>query len=166
MGYLMKKNEMTMDEALSHLQSRRPVVQPNDAFLAQLRKYESSLNAKRAEEASLAAKFNGQSRGSDSRHVGVSIGPSFPPPDDSAVAAPADPQNHGVVLMNDSSIGPAVAPVSGPCDVVGDVERSTVTSDTTFVGDEDDDARKRLALVDREVEVDESSHRKKKNRIE
>lgn len=38
-GYLMKKNELTLEEALAHVQMIRPVVQPNSSFLSQLSKY-------------------------------------------------------------------------------------------------------------------------------
>lgn len=39
MGYLMKKNDLTWDEALSFLQMSRPIVQPNESFLQQLKQY-------------------------------------------------------------------------------------------------------------------------------
>lgn len=38
-GYLMQKNEFTFEEALSHVQMCRPVVQPNTAFIEQLKAY-------------------------------------------------------------------------------------------------------------------------------
>lgn len=38
-GYLMRKNEFTLEEALAHVQSCRPIVQPNSAFLEQLATY-------------------------------------------------------------------------------------------------------------------------------
>lgn len=38
-GYLMKKNEFTLEEALTHVQSCRPIVQPNSAFITQLQSY-------------------------------------------------------------------------------------------------------------------------------
>ena len=43
-GYLMKKNSFTFIEALSHVQTCRPIVQPNDSFTAQLINYEVLLN--------------------------------------------------------------------------------------------------------------------------
>jgi protein-tyrosine phosphatase len=38
-GYLMKKNEFTLEEAIAHVQMIRPAVQPNSSFLSQLAKY-------------------------------------------------------------------------------------------------------------------------------
>lgn len=38
-GYLMRKNEFTFDEALAHVQSCRPIVQPNTSFIQQLKTY-------------------------------------------------------------------------------------------------------------------------------
>jgi len=51
-GYLMKKNEFTFDEALAHVQSCRPVVQPNTSFLQQLRTYQPNGNAQQVENPS------------------------------------------------------------------------------------------------------------------
>lgn len=39
-GYLMRKNELTFEEALAHLQMIRPMVQPNASFIIQLQKYQ------------------------------------------------------------------------------------------------------------------------------
>lgn len=49
-GYIMKKQEMTFDEALSYVQERRPVVAPNEAFLEQLRRYDQILAKLRADK--------------------------------------------------------------------------------------------------------------------
>lgn len=38
-GYLMRKNEFTFEEALSHVQMCRPIAHPNTAFVEQLRSY-------------------------------------------------------------------------------------------------------------------------------
>ena len=46
-GYLMKKNAMSLDEALSYVKTIRPIVMPNLAFMAQLRAYELILNRER-----------------------------------------------------------------------------------------------------------------------
>jgi protein-tyrosine phosphatase len=43
-GYLMRKSEFTFDEALSFVQSVRPVVQPNEAFIIQLQSYNPHIN--------------------------------------------------------------------------------------------------------------------------
>mmetsp|Transcript_2422 Transcript_2422/g.4034 ORF Transcript_2422/g.4034 Transcript_2422/m.4034 type:complete len:227 (-) Transcript_2422:1-681(-) len=42
-GYLMRKNEFTLDEAVAHVQMCRPVVNPNSSFLVQLETFQSSL---------------------------------------------------------------------------------------------------------------------------
>lgn len=47
-GHLMADREMTLDEALAHVTMYRSVVQPNESFLLQLRKYEESLEKYRA----------------------------------------------------------------------------------------------------------------------
>ena len=46
-GYLMKKNAMSLDEALNYVKSIRPIVMPNLAFMAQLRAYEIILDRER-----------------------------------------------------------------------------------------------------------------------
>lgn len=53
MGYLMRDNELSVDEALSHVTMYRSQVQPNDAFLSQLRRYEERLLTERQEESSV-----------------------------------------------------------------------------------------------------------------
>jgi len=52
MAYLMKTNELTIEEATEHVRGLRPVVSPNDAFLRQLATFEETLAAARAAEAS------------------------------------------------------------------------------------------------------------------
>jgi len=42
-SYLMKKYKMTLEEALSHCKSRRPIVNPNIGFIKQLKNYEENL---------------------------------------------------------------------------------------------------------------------------
>jgi protein-tyrosine phosphatase len=44
-GYLMRKNELTLEEALAHVKSCRPVVQPNSSFLSQLETFQKLLNS-------------------------------------------------------------------------------------------------------------------------
>jgi hypothetical protein len=90
-GYLMKKNEMTFEEALSHVQSVRPMIQPNDSFMEQLRRYEVVLNEQRQSEQMKQNSYNQKmSRGSNSEGAGderdykrirmeVSVGPMLPP---------------------------------------------------------------------------------------
>lgn len=41
--YLMKVKNMTMEEALSYIQSKRSIIKPNNAFLDQLKIYENFL---------------------------------------------------------------------------------------------------------------------------
>jgi hypothetical protein len=43
----MNKNEMTLEEALSYVQTCRPIAMPNSAFLGQLERYEEVLTAAR-----------------------------------------------------------------------------------------------------------------------
>lgn len=47
-GYLMKKQEMTSAEALAHVRMFRPIVSPNAAFMAQLKRYDEILSLERA----------------------------------------------------------------------------------------------------------------------
>lgn len=69
-GYLMRKNEFTMDEALAHVQMCRPVVQPNSSFLSQLETFQSTL---------LSSSEPAQdSKSSETATVEISIGPCMP----------------------------------------------------------------------------------------
>lgn len=72
-GYLMKKNEFSIDEALSYVQSLRPIVQPNSAFIEQLRKYNPHPNVQ-----------DGVTE--ETVHSSALIGVSFPP----ATSSPVD----------------------------------------------------------------------------
>lgn len=47
-GYLMKSNDFTRDEALLYLQNIRPIIQPNAEFLDQLSEYEKKLEGERS----------------------------------------------------------------------------------------------------------------------
>ena len=78
-GYLMKKNEFTFEEALSHVQSCRPIVQPNESFLTQLKRYDSLLSEERSLKETEKSKY---SNNNDSRTKNVIeiVGPSFPLP--------------------------------------------------------------------------------------
>jgi len=42
-AYLMKYNKLTLDVALEYVQQRRPIAQPNDGFMNQLRQWERKL---------------------------------------------------------------------------------------------------------------------------
>ena len=46
-GYLMRKCDFTMDEAVGYMKGIRPIIQPNAMFLSQLRIYEESLTLKK-----------------------------------------------------------------------------------------------------------------------
>lgn len=54
-GYLMKMNEFSLAEALEYVQARRPEVNPNPAFMDQLREYDYQLQTLRGESAALSA---------------------------------------------------------------------------------------------------------------
>lgn len=43
-SYLMKKNYLTMDEAIAKVKSLRPIIDPNPGFLMQLKEYEAELS--------------------------------------------------------------------------------------------------------------------------
>lgn len=153
-GYLMKKNEMTLNEALSYLQSRRPVVQPNDAFLAQLHRYELSLIAQREEDALMVAKFSGPLRASDVVNMGVSIGPSFLAP--SIIPAMSIPPTSPLEapLITNESVGVSTINQS-TVPIPAGVEVSTTSSEdcdnsVIVVVDSEDDVKKRSANIDEE----------------
>lgn len=69
-GYLMRKNEFTFDEALAFVQSMRPMVQPNEAFIKQLLTYNPNGNM---ENITAHVKFSTASQSS----MGVSVQPSM-----------------------------------------------------------------------------------------
>jgi hypothetical protein len=83
-AYLMKVNEFSLTEALEYVQSQRPAVGPNQAFMSQLRQFEERLTAARQ----LAADKQDK--------------------DDSAGLWSCGPSGRGV------SMGPASGPASGP----------------------------------------------------
>jgi len=64
-GYLMKKNEFTRDEALSYIQTIRPIVQPNSTFMSQLLVYEGQLLSLRSEDTEVTNKSSIISLGPD-----------------------------------------------------------------------------------------------------
>ena len=43
----MKKNELTVPEALEYVKNIRPIVNPNESFISQLNKYHLVLEAER-----------------------------------------------------------------------------------------------------------------------
>ena len=81
-GYLMKKNGMSLDEALEYVKSIRPIVMPNLAFIAQLKAYEIRL-AKDRENVTDSLENSATNRPVLERTVplnkAVEIGPSMGP---------------------------------------------------------------------------------------
>ena len=140
-GYLMKKNELSLNEALDYIQSIRSIVQPNLAFMTQLRAYELQLENER----NAAAANNSSSSSSSSEHhrfssmgpsvsagpsMGPCIGPSTGPGPSTEPSTSSGPSLPGVdtetipVIIQEctatsstttvSSIGPSGPPVGPP----------------------------------------------------
>lgn len=105
-GYLMKKNEMTLEEAVSHVQSIRPTVLPNNSFMEQLRRYEMLLHEQRETEMTMQQSFDERIRGGAQDRDGTrqkkqrlevsvgpemnfhaEIGPAMPAPQESATSS-------------------------------------------------------------------------------
>lgn len=49
-SYLMYKKQMTMDEAIAFIKSKRSIIKPNCGFLYQLSRYETELNNEKYED--------------------------------------------------------------------------------------------------------------------
>ena len=62
---------MSLDEALSHVQSCRPIVQPNLSFMSQLSTYHEKLTVEREKTLEL--------EGTDSDRYTATVGPAMPP---------------------------------------------------------------------------------------
>jgi protein-tyrosine phosphatase len=45
-AYLMKKHQMSLENALSLVRSKRPQVAPNEGFMSQLENFEKSMQGK------------------------------------------------------------------------------------------------------------------------
>ena len=86
-GYLMRKNEFTLEEALAHVQSCRPIVQPNSSFMEQLTKYKPHSQQEVHER---DAKTNDTSLVDIGPSMGPSLGPSYEP----SVGLSHDPINN------------------------------------------------------------------------
>ena len=80
-GYLMKKNEMSLEEALEFVKSIRPIIMPNLAFMAQLKMYEIQLDKERGSilRDSANASNHCPSSGSSADDIGPAMGPSMGP---------------------------------------------------------------------------------------
>lgn len=121
LGYLMKKNGMTLDEALEYVKTIRPIVMPNLAFMAQLRAYEIILDKERQNSVEsfdketskepTALSSSGPRANNMRPSLGPSIGPSFPSeepaqiPDIATKLSPSNPST--------CSIGPSLGPSIG-----------------------------------------------------
>ena len=106
-GYLMKKNAMSLDEALDYVKSIRPIVMPNLAFIAQLKAYEISL-AKDRENAIESLEKTSSNRPAlqnilsqdKTPNIGPSTGPS---------TAPSTIETQDAIDFS-QSIGPSMGP--------------------------------------------------------
>jgi hypothetical protein len=111
-GYLMKKNEMTLEEALSYVKSIRPIANPNETFLEQLQRYEQLLKDERAANKAAQLSFNTNiigsrgEEGNERKRARIEVsGPSLPPPEVGASLSQ-------IVV---DVIGPSLPPLTGPC---------------------------------------------------
>lgn len=98
-GYIMRKMEMTYEEALEYVRSIRPVVAPNEAFTAQLKSYEDILRSNREKETSSS---------NSSLDIGPSVGPCMAPSIGPSVGPSAGPEV-GPIIGTDV-IGPDIGP--------------------------------------------------------
>jgi len=103
-AYLMRKNEMSLDEALEYTKSVRAVIQPNEAFMSQLKAYEAQLQREReadghAPPSSSSGGGGGGGGGGSASRQNASAGPAVGP----AVGPAAGP-----------AVGPAAGPAVGP----------------------------------------------------
>ena len=116
-GYLMQYQELTVDEALAHLKACRPIVNPNSAFLEQLRTYQppplpdSSFTFSSSKKSKTdSTKQGSENPSSDDMcpSVGPSSGAGVPP------IGPSVGPYSDVVPPVGPSIGPPVGPPVGP----------------------------------------------------
>jgi Dual specificity phosphatase, catalytic domain len=122
LGYLMKKNSMTLDEALEYVKTIRPIVMPNLAFMAQLRAYETTLDKERQNSVECFDKEESReptacsSSGPRVTTMGPSLGPSIGPSFPSEVSAPLPDIATDLPSSNPRacSIGPSLGPSFGP----------------------------------------------------
>ena len=113
-GYLMKKNGMSLIEALDYVKSIRPIVMPNLAFMEQLRVYETILEKEREnsvesfDRKTTSSEVDSSSSSSSrrSKDAGPSVRPSQGPSQGPSLGPSQGP-----------SLGPTVGPSPGP--VVG-----------------------------------------------
>lgn len=131
-GYLMKKNGMSLDEALEYVKSIRPIVMPNLAFIAQLKAYEISL-AKDRESVVESLENSTSNRpvleGTAPRDKAVEIGPSMGPTPNPSIEGMQD------TLDSAQLVGPSMGrsiPSERPA--VGLIEEILVEGETSRMG--------------------------------
>jgi Dual specificity phosphatase, catalytic domain len=135
-GYLMKKNGMSLDEALEYVKSIRPIVMPNLAFIAQLKAYEISL-AKDRENVIECLENSTTNRpvleGTAPREIAVEIGPSMGPTPNPSAAGTHDTLDDTIdcAELVGPSIGPST-PSEGPA--VDSIEETVVDGETSYIG--------------------------------
>lgn len=133
-GYLMKKNGMSLDEALEYVKSIRPIVMPNLAFIAQLKAYEIIL-AKDRENVIESLENSTSNRpvleDTVPRDKAVEIGPSMGPTPNPA-ARTQDTLNDTIdcAELVGPSIGPSIPP-EGPA--VDSIEEILVEGETNHI---------------------------------
>lgn len=103
-GYLMRKNELTYDEALSHVQGCRSIVSPNTAFAAQLKAYQLPKTLSFFPQQQQQQQHS-SSLGSRDSSNHASLKDDFKPSTDSS-RGPS---------IRYSSEGPSIGPSIGPC---------------------------------------------------
>jgi protein-tyrosine phosphatase len=109
-GYLMNKNEFTLDEALQHVKSCRSIVQPNTSFMYQLRQYKPQGSESTGDE---------QTNSSIGPSIGPSVGPFAGPSVNPSVDLSPGPVKESTERVSTGSTEagpnpPAKVLVSGP----------------------------------------------------
>lgn len=122
LGYLMKKNGMTLVEALEYVKTIRPIVMPNLAFMAQLRAYEILLDKERQNSVESFDKEISReptacsSSGPRAAFMGPSPGPSIRPsfPSEDSAQIPDIATDFSSTNRKASGIGPSLGPSTVP----------------------------------------------------
>jgi hypothetical protein len=107
MGHLMMDRELTLLEAVAHVKACRSVVQPNEAFMLQLRKLDEKLQSSRDQH---------EENNKEEKAMCTAQGPAQRPQ-----------------CSSGSSIGVALAPTEG--DIAPTTTTTTTTSTTTTTTD-------------------------------
>lgn len=135
-GYLMKKNGMSLDEALEYVKSIRPIVMPNLAFIAQLKAYEISLAKDREnviDSLENSASNGPVLEGTVPRDEAVEIGPSMGPTPNPSIEGAQDTLDDTTDCdeLVEPSIGPSI-PSEGPA--VDSIKETVVEGKTNHIG--------------------------------